>query len=280
MHTDEVEVSVEVVRRLLADQLPAWAALPIVQFEHGGTDHFIFRLGEALQARLPKHAPSTGQAEKELELLPRLAPHLPVDVPDPLALGRPGDGYPFTWGVYRWLPGEPPREATVELAHDLAAFINALQSIDPSGAPPAHRRGAPPRDGDFMRESLAQLPPDATDEWERALALPQWHRPPVWLHGDLLASNLLLHDGRLAAVIDWGAACAGDPACDYMIAWSLLDPVRDAFREAVGVDDATWARARGWALAQAAAALPYYRGTNPPMVAHAELALTNVLRDR
>jgi aminoglycoside phosphotransferase (APT) family kinase protein len=285
MHEDEVDVSVELVRRLLAAQFPEWAALPVVQFFHGGTDHFIFRLGDGLQARLPKHEPSTGQAEKELAVLPLVAPHLPVEVPQPLAIGRPGEAYPFTWGVYRWLPGEPPRKGTVGLAHELAAFLAALQAIDVAAAPPARRRGGPLRDDDFIRRSIEQLGPEfdpvvVTDEWERALELPDWDRPPVWLHGDLLPSNLLARDGRLAAVIDWGLACAGDPACDLMLGWSLLDPVREQFRRAVGVDDATWARARAWALWQGTNALGYYRETNPPMAAHARLVLTNVLRDR
>jgi aminoglycoside phosphotransferase (APT) family kinase protein len=203
-------------------------------------------------------------------------------VPEPLALGGPGEGYPFTWAVHRWLPGEPPREGTVQLAHDLAGFLAALQAIDAEGAPPARRRGAPLRDDDFIRSSIARLAPEfdpaaVTREWERALELPQWDGPPVWLHGDLLPSNLLVRAGRLAAVLDWGAACAGDPACELLAAWSLLYPVRETFRAALGVDDATWERGRGWALWQAVAALPYYRETNPPMAAYARAVLTNVL---
>jgi aminoglycoside phosphotransferase (APT) family kinase protein len=285
MHADEVDVSVDLVRRLVAEQFPEWAALPITQFLHGGTDHFIFRLGDGLQARLPKHAPSTGQIEKEIELLPRVAAQVPVEVPQPLAVGAPDADYPFTWGVYRWLPGATPRAGTVALAREVAAFLHALQRIDPAGAPPASRRGGPLRDDDFIRRSIERLAPEfepalVTSEWERALELPPWDRPPVWLHGDLLPSNLLVRGGRLAVVLDWGLACAGDPACDLMLAWSLLDPVRAAFRDAVGVDDATWARARAWALWQGTNALGYYRDTNPPMAAHARLVLANVLRDR
>jgi aminoglycoside phosphotransferase (APT) family kinase protein len=284
MHDDEVPVSEETARTLLRAQFPQWSSLPITTFTHGGTDHFIFRLGDELQLRLPKHAPSTGQAEKELELLPRLAPHLPVEVPQPLALGEAGAGYPFTWGVYRWLPGEPPPDASVDLARELAAFIRALQRTDPAAAPAPRHRGAPLRDDTFIRSSIQRLAPDfdpdtVMREWDRVLTLPQWDRAPVWLHGDLLASNILVNGAGLAAVIDWGGACAGDPAADYMIAWSLLAPVREEFRAALDVDDATWARARGWALWQAAAALPYYRETNPPMAAHARSAIAGVLQD-
>lgn len=284
MHADEIDVDADIVRALLREQFPDWAAWPPVRVQHGGTDHHIFRLGGELQARLPKHEPSTGQFEKESALLPLLAPSLPVDVPEPLALGRPGGGYPFTWGVYRWLPGEPPKEGTPELAHDLAGFLAALQQIDVAGAPPARHRGAPLRDSEFTRSSLDQLADEfdvaaLAGLWESALAEPPWDKAPVWLHGDLLAGNLLLRDGRLAAVLDWGPACAGDPACDYMVAWSLLSPVRDEFRRATGVDDATWNRARGWALWQATVALPYYRDTNPAMVAQSRGVIDELLRE-
>jgi aminoglycoside phosphotransferase (APT) family kinase protein len=284
MHVDEVAVSAELVHRLLEAQFPEWAELPLAPFAHGGTDHFIFRLGDELQVRLPKHEPSTGQVEKEMVVLPRLAPHLAVSVPEPLARGEPAEGYPFTWGVYRWLKGEPPRDATAQLARELAAFVNTLQRIDPADAPAPRHRGAPLRDDGFIRKSIAQLAPDfdpgvVMREWERVLTAAPWDRAPVWVHGDLLASNVLVLRARLVAVLDWGGACAGDPAADYMIAWSLLAPVRDEFRAALDVDDATWARARGWALWQAAAALPYYRDTNPPMVEHARSALAGVLAD-
>lgn len=284
MHDDEVSVSAELVRALLCAQFPEWSELPIAALAHGGTDHFIFRLGDELQVRLPKHAPSTGQVEKETAVLPRLALYLPVAVPEPIARGEPAEGYPFTWGIYRWLEGEPPREPTPQLSRDLAAFIHALQQIDPADAPAPRHRGAPLRDDRFIRDSIAQLAPDfdpdlVLREWERVLALPQWEGAPVWLHGDLLASNLLARGGRLVAVLDWGATCAGDPAVDYMIAWSLLAPVRVVFRGALDVDDATWARGRGWALWQAVAALPYYRNTNLPMAAHARSAIAGVLAD-
>jgi aminoglycoside phosphotransferase (APT) family kinase protein len=285
MHADEVDVDVALVRRLLRAQFPQWAELPIEQFHHGGTDHFIFRLGEEVQARLPKHTPSVGQVERELKALPRLRPHLPVELPQPLACGEPGEGYPFTWGVYRWLAGEPPPEPSIRLAQDIAEFLHALQAIPVVDESPRNTRGAPleRRDTEF-RKALARLDGEidvgaVAAAWERALAAPPYDGPPVLIHGDMLPANLLVEGGRLSAVIDWGLLGAGDPACDYLSAWSLLAPVRDEFRAAAGVDDATWARARGWALSHGVIALPYYLHTNPPMVAHARSALAGVLAD-
>lgn len=285
MHADEVDVDVELVRRLLHAQFPQWAELPVEQFHHGGTDHFIFRLAGELQARLPKHAPSVGQVERELRALPRLRGQLLVELPEPLAAGEPGEGYPFTWGVYRWLAGEPPREPSADLARDIAAFLHALQEIPVVDEGPRSTRGAPleRRDPEF-RKALARLDgvidvAAVAAAWESALAAPAHGGPPVLIHGDMLPANLLVRDGRLSAVIDWGLFGAGDPACDYLSAWSLLAPVRNTFRAALDVDDTTWARARGWALSQGVIALPYYLHTNPPMVAHARSAIAGVLAD-
>lgn len=281
MHEDEVDVHADVVRALLAEQFPRWASLPIARVAHAGTDHHIFRIGDELQARLPKHAPSTGQYELEAALLPRLAPHLPVEVPVPVAQGEPGAGYPFTWGLYRWLPGAPPREATVQLAGDLAAFVGALQRIDTAGGTPGAWRGGPlARRDRATRAGLDWLgDPHATAVWEAALAAPPWGREPVWLHGDVLEGNLLVRGGRLCAVIDWGCAVVGDPAFDYIAAWSLLAPVRSEFREAAGVDDATWTRARGLALSQAVVALPYYLHSAPAIVERSRTVVKEVAAD-
>jgi aminoglycoside phosphotransferase (APT) family kinase protein len=285
MHDDEVDVDETVVRILLRARFPHLAELPLARVVHGGTDHHIWRLGDDLQVRLPKHAPSTGQAEKDAGLLPRLAPHLPVAVPELVARGEPSEPYPFAWAIYRWLPGVPPAAGTEQLALELADFLRALRAAPTEGGPPARGRGRPlaQLDDAFFRSSLEQLAGEydlATleDVWERSRAAPDWSRDPVWLHGDVLASNLLVRDGRLSAVIDWGVACVGDPAPDLMIAWSLLAPVRETFRAAVDADAATWERARGWALWQAVCALPYYRETNPPMVAHARAVLDELTR--
>jgi aminoglycoside phosphotransferase (APT) family kinase protein len=285
MHPDEVAVPAELARGLLAEQFPRWAGLPLAAVPSYGTDNVLYRLGDELLVRLPKIDWATGQIEKERRWLPRLAPQLPVALPEVVAVGEPALGYPWRWAVYTWLDGEPPSRGTVELADDVAAFIAALQRIETTDAPRGRQRGGPlPLRDDDTRAALAQLAAEldigaATAAWKRALATPPWPHEPVWLHGDLLEGNLLVRDGRLSGVIDWGAACAGDPAFDYHIAWSLLAPVRDAFRAACGVDDDTWARARGLALSQALIALPYYLHTSPPIVARSRLVIREVLDD-
>lgn len=245
MHPDEVAVPADLVRGLLAEQFPHWAALPLAPVPSYGTDNVLYRLGDELLVRLPKIEWATGQIPLEIELLPRLAPHLPVEIPEIVAVGEPADGYPWTWAVYRWIEGTPPHAGTAELAHELAAFLAALQRLDTTGARAGTQRGGPVRLRDAeTRAALAQLDDEidvvaATAAWEAALAAPPWPHEPVWLHGDLLEGNLLVRDGRLVAVIDWSCACAGDPAFELALAWSLLAPVRGAFRAACGVDDDT-----------------------------------------
>jgi len=290
VHPDEVEVDLHIVQRLLAEQFPQWAGLPIERFPSYGTDNVLFRFGAELYVRLPRlraEVPTWAidQIHKEAEWLPRLSSHLPVQVPAVVARGDPSEDYPYTWAVYQWLEGETPKRATVELARDVAAFLAALQRIDTTGAPATTSRAQPLAAHDSAtRAALSCLHGEidvaaATRAWERALEAPNWEGPSVWVHGDLLAANLLLRDGRLSAVLDWGSLCAGDPACDLMLAWSLLTPVRNEFRAALDFDDSTWERGRGWALSQAVIALPYYLHTNPPMVAHARNAIAGVLAD-
>ena len=252
MHADEVDTDASLVRRLLKGQFPQWADLPIKRVESAGTDNAIYRLGDDMAVRLPRIHWAIEQVDKEHRWLPRLAPLLPLAIPAPLAKGVPGEGYPWAWSVQRWLEGE---NATVEAAADLrqaatdvAQFIIALQRIDPTDGPPAGR-GVPLMLRDAaMRAAIAEvrglLDTDAvTAAWEAALEAPEWDRPPVWVHGDLLPGNLLVEQGRLSAVIDFGGLGVGDPACDLMIAWSLFSgESREVFRAALGVDDATWAR--------------------------------------
>jgi aminoglycoside phosphotransferase (APT) family kinase protein len=247
-------------------------------------------------ARLPRTERTVGTLEKERRWLPTLAPHLPLAVPVPLADGMPGAGYPFPWSVYRWLRGE---DATVRpvadpsgLASDLAQFVAALQGIDPAGGPGPGKhnffRGEPLAARDARtRAAIAALRDvidveAATAAWESALRAPEWQGPPVWIHGDLDARNLLVGDGRLSAVIDWGCLGVGDPACDAMVAWkALAADARDSFRTTLSIDEATWGRGRGWALSQAVAALAYYTmETNPVLVVEARRWLAEVLADQ
>jgi aminoglycoside phosphotransferase (APT) family kinase protein len=293
MHAGEVEVDVSLVRRLLAAQFPEWAHLPLERVDHAGTDNAIYRLGEDMSVRLPRIHWATGQAEKEQRWLPRLAPHLPLAVPIPLAIGMPGEGYPWRWSVSPWLEGEEATGDRIadlrQAATDLARFLAALQRIDPTGGPLAaehNLRGAPLAMRDSVtREAIAALDGvidtgAATTAWEAALQAPQWDRASVWFHGDVLAGNLLVDRGRLSAAIDFGGLGVGDPACDLMSAWSLFSgDSREVFRSATAVDDATWARARGCALSQALLALPYYLETNPVIVARSRHAIEEILAD-
>ncbi|POX47873.1 phosphotransferase [Streptomyces sp. Ru72] len=277
-------IDADLVRRLLAAQFPRWTHLPIAPVARSGLDNATFHLGEELSVRLPRYPHWAGQVEREQTWLPRLAPHLPLPVSEPVAKGEPGEGYPYPWSVYRWLDGET---ATPEgladprrTALDLAAFLTALQAIDPTGGPAPEQsnafRGVPMGDERDSLASEARVRPkiealkrsglidaDAvTEVWEAALAAPAWDRPPVWVHGDLSVGNLLAVDGRLSAVIDFGTLAVADPAVDLLVAWKFLpDEVRGDFRAALGVDEATWARGRGWALAGSLPVPddPYYR---------------------
>ena len=295
MHADEVDTDVALVRGLLAAQFPHWADRPIEPVLPRGTDNALYRIGRDLVARLPRREKNVVPLEKELRWLSELAPRLPLAIPIPRALGEPGGGYPFRWSVYGWLPGRAATDAQIadlhQAAMDLAGFIAALHRIDPAGGPPPGEhnffRGEPLRARDeAVRAALASL--GATVDagavmasWDAALAAPEWDYPPVWIHGDLDARNLLLEDGRLTAVVDFGCLGVGDPACDVMVAWKLLfSDVREAFRIALAVDEATWGRARGWALSQALMALAYYTvDTNAVLVHEAQRWLVEVLAD-
>ncbi|MCB0035111.1 MAG: aminoglycoside phosphotransferase family protein [Anaerolineales bacterium] len=292
MHPNEVETDSALVRRLLQQQFPQWAELPLRAVPSAGTDNAIYRLGDALAVRLPRIDWAIGQIEKELVWMPKLAPHLPLTIPVPVAQGEPAEGYPWRWAVYQWLEGE---NATLEqiadpcqAARELAQFIVALQQIDTTAAPLAgpNSRGAPLLNRDAnTRQALAALEEmidvrAATAVWERALQAADWSQDPVWFHGDLLPGNLLFDNGRLSAVIDFSSLAVGDPACDLMIAWGLFaGESREVFRQTLAVDDDTWARGRGHALAQAAIFIPYYLHTNPVGVAYAQHMIANVLAD-
>jgi aminoglycoside phosphotransferase (APT) family kinase protein len=288
LHADEVDVDEELVRDLLADQLPRWADLPLRRAASSGTDNAIFRLGDDLVVRLPRIDWAVPQIAKELRWLRRLAPHLPVAVPEPVAGGAPGRGYPHPWLVSRWLRGKDALAGSVvdwsRLAGEVAAFVVALQGVA-TGGPRAGRRAGPlaPNE-DATRRAILQLRGELDLElalavWEAAVAADPWGGPPVWVHGDLLPGNVIVRDGGLAGIIDWSAAGLGDPACDVMLAWSLPPEARAAYRAALAVDDATWARARGWAVEQAVTFIRYYAETIPDGVAAARHRLDAVLAD-
>ncbi len=256
------EINVALVRRLLIEQFPRWGDLPIAPVEHDGWDNTTFRLGAEMSVRLPSGDAYSAQVDKEHRWLPVLASQLPLRIPQPLARGLPSEMFPRPWSVYRWLPGELATSARIadleRFAMDLARFLRALYAVDSADGPRAgahsHARGGPVSTWDAQtRAALAALAAtvdvdSVTAAWETVLAAP-FDGTPVWVHGDVVASNLLVVDGGLSAVIDFGCSAVGDPACDVTIAWTLFHgPSRRVFRDALGIDDATWERGRGWAL--------------------------------
>lgn len=252
----------ELVASLIREQFPEWADRAVVPVEPGGWDNRTFRLGQDLLVRLPSHARYVPQVEKEQRWLPVLASKLPLAIPTPVAMGQPGNGYPWPWSIYRWLEGSTASASTRidrdDFARELARFLRALQSIETAGAPIAGEhnffRGGPVSTYDAETcDALAALSDRidltrATAIWQAALAS-QWQQANVWIHGDLAANNLLVRHGRLAAVIDFGSCAVGDPACDLTIAWTFFTgSARRVFKDAMSLDEPTWQRARGWAL--------------------------------
>jgi aminoglycoside phosphotransferase (APT) family kinase protein len=250
-------IDVSLVRTLFREQFPQWAGLDVRSIKPGGWDNRSFRVGHELVARLPSDEAYASQVDKEHRWLPRLAPQLPLAIPTPVAMGVPGSSYPWRWSIYRWISGEMP-DPTPSVAEDLARFLAALQAIDATGgpAPGAHNfhRGDDLRVYDSeVDRALAMLRERIDQRVARDLCLialvSRWDHAPVWIHGDVGPGNLLARNGRLAAVIDFGNLGVGDPACDLAIAWAWFDgDARKEFRSTLRPDEATWLRARAWAL--------------------------------
>jgi aminoglycoside phosphotransferase (APT) family kinase protein len=280
VHDDELDIDETLVRALLEQQFPEWAQLSLARVTTEGTVNVIYRLGEELSVRPPRREGPEVEEDLEFRWLPSLGPQLPLAVPVPVARGKPGAGYPWFWSVHTWLDGSSPEEPVD--VDELASFIAALQRIDTANGPePLYGRGKPLawRD-ESTRAALERIDaPGALALWEEALAAPPWPGAPVWIHADLDARNVLVRDGRLAGVLDWGGVGIGDPAVDVMAVWKLVARVdRDRFHAALDVDDATWLRAKGWAVSQAVTALRYYTlETNPALVREAGRWLAEVL---
>lgn len=277
MHEGEVAIDEALVRSLVDQQFPELAGGSIVSVEPWGTDNAIWRLGDDLVLRLPRIYWANEQADHEARWLPMLAPHVPVAVPEPIAVGQPGCGYPYRWAIHRWVPGEGATLARMQdpvaFAKELAAVVRGLRHAPAQAAPAAGGRALPLRAyadaAAAAIESASRLidADAATRVWERALAAAPYDGPPVWVHGDL-EGNCLVRDGRLCGIVDWGSACIGDPAVDVQVVWSPLFTAdsRRAFVDALEVDAATLMRSRGAAIQQACAALPYYQHSYPLIV--------------
>ena len=304
LHSDELTIDVPLVRRLLAQSLPQFAALPVDPLSSTGSSNVLFRLGEGLLVRLPRQPGGSATIEKEARWVPLIAGGVSVEVPETVAIGEPGFGYGERWSVTRWIGGGTPavpwdatgQDSSRALAEDLARFVAQVRAIPvPMAAleDPALSwyRGGPLAvlDEDFRDavdacRGIAGLDldlPRAIDVWETALAAEQGvTTPSTWLHGDLLAENLLVRDRMLAAVLDFGGLAVGDPTVDLVVAWELLDREgRHAFRAALDIDDESWARSKGWALLIAIITFPYYWDAMPVRCAARHALASTVLAE-
>lgn len=286
-------IDLALVRRLIAAQFPQWTGLAVRPVAESGWDNRTFRLGEEMLVRLPSAAWYAPQVEAEHRWLPVLAPGLPLPIPQPLARGEAGEGYPWPWTVARWIEGATATSAGVAgeaaFGTELARFLAALQGLGAADGPAPgarnfHRGGELATYDGETRAAIARLhgrfdAEAVTAVWEAALAA-RFEGPAVWVHGDVAPGNLLVRDGRLCAVIDFGGMAIGDPACDLAIAWSFLEgEARQAFRGRLALGGEVWARGRGWALWKA---LILFTGVSKGAardVAKSEATLEAVLAD-
>ncbi|MCO4251124.1 aminoglycoside phosphotransferase family protein [Pseudarthrobacter raffinosi] len=296
LHTDEVNLKEKTVRRLINHQFPAWEHLALSPAGEG-TDNRMLRLGDDLVVRLPRTSGTAADVAKEQTWLPRLAPHLPLSIPEPVAIGRPDESYPFPWSVYRWVDGtelNPESEQDLSrLGRDLAGFVRALHSIDLMGAPREEPllsyRGGSLRDLstgtsanlDACRGIQGlQLDLDGLQSiWQAALELDQPRLAHTWMHTDLKPSNLLVRNSVLVGVVDFGGLSVGDPTCEHAAVWDLPAEARHAYAEELGLDKSTRLRARAWALAITLSGVPYYWSTWPDFAQECVRRLQLILRD-
>lgn len=289
MHADEIEINVSLVQSLIADQFPQWANLPVTPVASMGTDNALFRIGNAMQARLPRVPWAVASVAKESTWLPQIAPFISTPITIPLQLGKPTKNYPYQWMVASWIDGTNPEPGSPacgpQVAADAAKFIQQLRQVSLPDSPPTPR-GAPLSTRDKpTRTALTQLEglidvALATRIWDEVLEIPYWDQPPVWLHGDLLPGNMLIKNERLSGVIDFSCMGVGDPAADLILAWNLLDAnTRRLFRKLLQVDDNMWLRGCGRALSHSLVIIPYYKNTNPQLTAVAQYTLGQIFAD-
>lgn len=288
MHENEIAIDLELVKSLIGQQFPQWAELSIEPIDSSGTDNAIFRLGSDKAIRLPRVTGNDSIIIKEYEWLPRLAPYISLEIPTPLAKGLPTQDYPCAWLIYLWIKGENATQMNFDLvqaANDLGNFVVELRKADTARAPVSRRNLPFNQIENEIQDALQALRgmidiDAATKTWKKALEAPAWDGKPVWVHADLHAANILVNQNKITAVIDFGMAGIGDPACDMMPAWTLLSAqTRDIFRSIVQIDDAIWERGKGWALSFGLIALPYYKNTNPILAQIASRTINEVLAE-
>lgn len=256
-----MDITVDLAKKLIFEQFPQWSHLEIKPVKNSGHDNRTFHLGDDLTIRLPSGKEYEPQIQKEAKWLPVLAQHLSLPITAPVAKGKPTPEYPLAWSINRWLVGETVTHTNVDLqkfAIELARFLKELEAINAENGPQAGAHNFY-RGGDLavyieeFEQALTQLPAGPQrnhyqDIWTTALAT-KWEKKTVWVHGDIAVGNLLVNDGHLSGVIDFGILGTGDPACDLVMAWTFFDSKsRKAFKEEMGLDDTTWQRGKGWAL--------------------------------
>jgi aminoglycoside phosphotransferase (APT) family kinase protein len=293
MHEGQLDVTVELVEGLVEEQFPQWSGLPVRAVPSHGTVNAVFRIGDELAARFPIQPGDAAAVRQELEdeadAARRLHAMSPYPTPQPAAIGEPAAGYPLPWAVQTWVDGTIAYDADVAgstaFAEDLARFVLALRAQPTDG----RVFTGPWRGGlltsqdewvaDCLERSRGMIDVDGLARLWADLRTASRTEPDVWTHRDLMPGNLLAKDRRLAGVIDVGMFTVSDPAMDLQPAWNLLDPTaREAFRTALGSDDAEWRRGMGWSFAQAIGCLWYYVETNPVMSRTAHHTLTALLK--
>ena len=293
MTDDALNINVNLVQQLVSSQFPDWSNLKITEVHPNGWDNRTFRLGDRMSVRLPSAARYSLQVDKEQKWLPVLSEKLPLPVPKPLARGEPNHNYPYNWSIYEWIDGHTATPECIDdmakFATELGGFLIALRRINAEGGPgpgPGHRGGDLNVYNDQTQKAIEILSTKSNldtqllaEVWDTALSS-KWVHPPVWIHGDISSGNVLVNNGEISAVIDFGSTAIGDPACDLSIAWTMFDKgSRDAFRTIMDLDDDTWARGKGWTLWKSLIILSGIEQTNTFEAKHSLETVYQLLND-
>jgi aminoglycoside phosphotransferase (APT) family kinase protein len=254
-------ITIALVTKLIQSQFPHYSSLPIHALANAGWDNYTFRLGENMLIRLPRDAEHAPPILKEFQWLPILSKQLTTTITTPVALGEPSTDYPWHWVINQWVTGETASDAVIpdknQFAKELALFLNEFHAIDASNGPKSgahnfYRGGELHIYDKEMQHAIFHIKNSNEKAltqalWQDALAS-RWEKKPVWVHGDLAIGNILVENGHLKAIIDFGQLAVGDPACDLVIAWNFLSQEsRVTFKNTLQLDKHTWLRALGWA---------------------------------